>query len=436
MQSITFYLGRRRVIARLLRNLLRWIINEPLRRYQSRSEKAPTEREREDVIVCVRMNARTRMFNYGRTLRRNHGIRTILVTRAFEYDFQRLAFDEIELFFSYRQLDRVMRRIARRYCIKAVIGSFQPAAQAASLLGQERDWPVIIDNYDSYWALWYWSRCEKNSTTNSKNFSHDEIELERECLGRADGVLARSRVMSDAMRESGIDTPVELFEDRCNRLFFQSVPQDGRPRVGNEWSVVYPGIFYPMSFDRRLFGDAQLLPLAALFAEERIHFHLYPSPHHEYQYPEYEAEARNNPYFHMHHAVDFGRVHQEISQYDFGWLANDFSKSVSYSEIVRQSERSLKFYTFLEAGLPLIVNDTLLRYSDFVEQTGAGLVVERDAPRGLADRLARLDVAALRHSVESARESLEVDRIGRELVEFLDRADAHYRGRLQSKAIK
>ena len=393
----------------MLKNWLSNYLQEPWR------SKGTTK---EPVIVCVRLNARARMFNYGWTLRRGQGIRTILVTKVFDYGFQKQAFDEIKIFFLYSHLEKIINKLSRKYEIMAIIGSLQPAVQTFTLLQMKRTWPVFIDHYDSYWCLWHFSKFSIDGPEFTGNFSMEEIETEKYCYTNADGVLARSGSLIKLFHEKKLNTPIRLFEDRCNKKFFQPITLEKGPK-GTEWSVVYPGIFYPMHFDKRLFGDIQFVPLGRLFAEEKIHFHLYPSPHHNYQYPEYEAEASRNPYFHIHPPVDFDKIHHEISRYDFGWMAHDFTKAVFFSEFSQKFELSIKFYTYLEAGLPIIANDLLDRAKSIIDDIGAGIIIGRDAPKGLRQAIEGNDISIIRKNVEHARQMLEIDQISDELFEFL-----------------
>jgi len=346
------------------------------------------------------------------------------VTQVFEYGFQKQAFDEIKVFFSYKHLHRIISDIAGKYEIKAIIGSLQPAAQALVLLRMKRSWPVFIDHYDSVWCLRHFSKLSVGEMTTLGNFSMEEIEAEKYCFTNADGVLARSGSLIQLFREEKVSTPIRLFEDKCNEKFFQPITDANGPK-GAEWSVVYPGIFYPMGFDKRFAGDVQFVPLGRLFADERIHFHLFPSPHHNYQYPEYEVEAARNPYFHIHRPVDFDKVHEEIGKYDFGWMAHDFSKVIYFSETSKKYELSIKFYTFLEAGLPVVINDLLDRSKKIIHNTGAGICIGRDAPKGLRKAIKESDMATLRKNVERARRALEIDQISAELIAFLQNPITH-----------
>jgi len=401
---------RRKVIRRALRNLAAHALREPLR---------PRIPAGEEVVVVVCLNARGRTFNLGDMIRRYHGVRTILVTRIFDYAFQRQAFDEIRVFLRPGQLLRILDRIGRRHRVLAAIGSTQPAWQSRVLIDMPRRFPVLVDQYDSIWAIQRFARLGSSEMTGiSAGYAGDEVREEEYCVRRADGLLMRLLTMRDLYDEAGIESPKISIPDGVNPRFCQPILHRSGSR-GPEWSVVFAGIFYPMHFDPRRFGENQLVPLGPLFERERVHFHMYPTPHHDYAYPEYEAEAARNPYFHLHDSVSFGRVHREISQYDFGWLAMDFRNNMYYTERVRRDTGSIRFMTFLEAGLPVLVSDQTPGQARMVRETGGGIVLEDPTPRGLADLFRRADMEALLRGVERARAELSIERLSAPLIEFI-----------------
>ena len=412
---MSYYWERRNIVKRVLKNRLARALGEPFR---------PKGRNGETVIVFVRTNARGRGFNLGYSLRGNHRLRTILITKAFEYKFQKQAFDEIHVFSNFAHLVRLVERLGQKYKILAVIGMTQPARQTHVLIEMSRDWPVLIDQYDSEWALSYFAGVDP-ADLEVNGFLADEVAEEEHCYRQADGVIARSGELQVLFKEQGVRTPMLLIQDGCNPRFFQPLTSRSGPK-GAEWSVVYPGIFHPMSHDSRIVGDTQFVPMGKTFAEERIHFHLYPSPHHNYQYPEYEAEAVRNPYFHLHQAVDFDDVHREIGKYDFGWSASDFSKSMLFSEILGEHALSIKFYTFLEAGLPVITTGLIVRSERIVRRWGAGVVVDTDAPKGLRQVIEKQNLPELIRGVERARAELDINRRGGELLAFIKEVREQY----------
>lgn len=423
MKSLPYYWDRRNVVRRTAKNLLKWGLHEPFRSKGKKGEKA---------IVFVCQNARARIFNIAYPLRHNEDIRTILFSKVFEYEFQARAFDEVHFFLNYSDLEKKIASLAGRYELLAAIGSTEPIRQSRVLIDMHRNWPAMIDQFDSYWSHTYFAGIDIYKDKQCKDIIL-EVEEEKYCFKNADGVIARTGELPLLFKEVAVQVPTLLFEDGCNSIYFQKIiPREG-PK-NREWAVVYPGIFYPMSFDSTLYGSAQLVPFGKIFDGEKIHFHLYPSPIHDYQYPEYEAEAARNPYFHIHPSVDFDKVHREISQYDFGWFANNYHQYGFTSEVYRKYAVATKICTYLEAGLPFISNGQNLRSSDLIQKTGCGILVDADAPRGMREIIEGRNLSVLLDGVKRARKGMDVNRKSGELINFIN--DVRHRYLKSEKSIK
>jgi len=420
----SYYWQRRKVIKHVIKNWLIWALHKP---------RLSHGKPGDTTVIFVRLNARARIFNLGYILRQHEGIRTILLTQVFDYKFHHEAFDEIYPFFNYNDLKNKVTKLARRYDILAVIGSAQPAMQTRVLLEMPRSWPVLIDQYDSYWSKYYFSGENLGHIKRDHAaYTFEEVTEEKYCYQKADGIIVRSGDLVVLINEHGIKTPYLLLEDGCNTHFFQSMmPQNG-PK-GTEWSIVYPGITAPMSADSQMEGDIQLVPLGKSFANEKIHFHIYPSPHHNYQYPEYKAEMSRNPFFHIHESVGFSEIHQEIVKYDFGWHANQYTKHEHFSDVIGQHALGIKFFTFLESGLPIIVNKVLARGERMVREMNTGIVVDNDAPKGLREVIEKKNVAELIQGVDRARNELSVNNKSKELLDFIVDVRSRYDHTHQSK---
>jgi hypothetical protein len=409
MKSLQYYWDRRNVVQRTAKNLLKWGFREPLRPRGKKGEKA---------IVFVCQNARARIFNIAYPLRHTENIRTILLSKVFEYGFQARAFDEIHFFRNYSDLEKKIARLDRRYELLAAIGTTEPIRQSRVLIDMRADWPTMIDQFDSYWSTTHFAGMNIYKDERCKHII-SEVEEEEYCFRKADGVIARTGELPLLFKELAVPTPTMLFEDGCNSIYFQNMIS--RPGSKNrQWSVVYPGIFYPMSLDPKLHGSNQLVPFGKLFKDEKIHFHLYPSPIHDYQYPQYEAEAASNPYFHIHASVDFDKVHTEISQYDFGWFANNYHQYGFTSEVYRKYAVATKICTYLEAGLPFISNGQNQRSADLIQKTGCGILVDDYAPKGLRETITNTNLSALLDGVKKAREEMDVNRKSGELMDFIN----------------
>ena len=167
--------------------------------------------------------------------------------------------------------------------------------------------------------------------------------------------------------------------------------------------------------------------LASCLRKKSLHFHLHPSPIHDYQYPEYEAEARKNPYFHIHPSIDFDKVQDKVSSYDFGWFANPYHQYGYTSETYRKHAIATKVCTFLEAGIPVVANRTSTSglwtsYPGLI----AGFWWGEDAPRGLGDQIRPADLPRLLRGVENARNRMDIHNRAPELLDFILKAKDRY----------
>lgn len=399
---------RRKVVSRVLKNWLLRIAYEPFRPGGSINDTA---------VVFVRQNARGRVFNHGYVLSKNEGVRTILLTRVFDYMYHREAFDEIIVFYNKIDLENKIKKLSQRYNLLAVIGSTQPAWPTRVLIEMHRIWPVLIDQYDSIWACCYFAQIDPTEKYGMASLAQ-EIPDEEYCFRNADGIIARSGELPILLEEHEISTSYILIEDGVNPVFFQPMAPSPSPKKG-EWSIVYAGLIVPMNLNARDHGVNQFVPQGKLFAQEKIHFHLYPSPHHNYQYPEYEAEAARNPYFHIHASVDFDNIHREISQYDFGWLAIDSPQYTFWSETYGRHLITNKQFTYLEAGLPIITNAYTARIAETVKMTGAGFVMGNQAPVGTRAAIGQQNMTELISGVARARHELDMNNKSHELITFI-----------------
>lgn len=418
IQRIGYYWERRRVISRTLQNLLVWSLKEPWRR---------SLKPRTPVVVFIRRSVRSRFRNHARGLKAE-GLGTILISSVFNYEYLKGAFDEIHVAFNETKIRQLIRSLSAKYDVRAVISSMQPAKQTADIMDEPRSWPLIVDHQESAWSQFHFLRKENRLHDGDHDWLHPaEAELEKKAYLRVDGVLARSRELTLLFEEERIETPIMLLEDRCDPGVFQPIRQRSR-KPGDEISVVYAGMLYPMHLDPLYYHSAQLVPYGPGFAEERVHFHIYPGPHHEYTFEDYEAEARRNPYFHIHRSVEFDQVQKVLAGYDFGLVAFHCPDLRLMSRVHLESTLHAKVLSYLEAGLPVLTPGLFKRDAQVVEETGAGMVMPEDCPRGLRSQLEALDTGDLQIRVRSARERMACPEQGRMLREFIEKLGARRSG--------
>ena len=323
------------------------------------------------------------------------------------------------MWLTYPQMLRHVRRLCAKYRVPVVIGSMQPARISMELLRKRGAWKYVIDHHDSAWAMVHFGKRDTEETRKVESWlSAEEVQAEQEGYQGADGVIARSHELRALFEDTGTTTPIIVLEDRCDPASFQTVADHGEPK-DKEWSVTYAGYIMPMSADPAYWNTAQFVNHAAGFREEQVHLHLYPTPMHDKVNPEYEQEARSNPYFHMHRAVSFRKVQHELAKYDFGLICFSCSSNKFLSWAHFKYHVHAKFHTYLEAGLPIIVPECFEGEAELVVRRGLGFVIG-ETSSNIGNLIREKDVRKLRENVKAYREEVRVESEANDLNAFLN----------------
>ena len=128
------------------------------------------------------------------------------------------------------------------------------------------------------------------------------------------------------------------------------------------------------------------------------------------------------PHFRIMNGVPPDQISEAICRHDFGLLHNSIDWSVlrcRRSKMLLQTAN--KFFTYLEAGLPILVDPEFAYMAEMVSEHGIGLVLTKDELRNAAAHIAAFDHAA---AVENIRRYNEQHNMAREihrLIAFYDR---------------
>ena len=374
--------------------------------------------DRRPVVVFHAESAKHRVTNQAKALRRSGRFRLVLLAWRFDYGEQAAVFDEVRFCWGVRHFRALLRRLAARSEIHAVVCDAKPIAYAESLLDRPRRWPLLVSIYDSFWALavlrgpegYPWPHCQP------------EVEGERRVIPRCDGVIARGGDFQEAMREVGVEVPTLGRHDLCDRALFQPIRRRPPPPDG-AWSVVVAAQVVPMRMPDDLYREAKVAAFGPAFRGERIHLHVYPGREIPFRCPVYEREVRENPFFHLHRSLPPTRIHAEIARYDFAFLAFPYGPKSHPDRFIRHI-LSLRVFTYLEAGLPLICFEGQEAHAALVRRYGCGIVLSSPGPAGLRAAIESHDLDRLREGVGRAREALDTEACAGALEAFLEEARA------------
>jgi hypothetical protein len=147
-----------------------------------------------------------------------------------------------------------------------------------------------------------------------------------------------------------------------------------------------------------------LLDAGRILAEQGIHLTIYNAGDSSGQgYEEYLRLDEECPYFHYNFAVPYDALKDVLPRHDFGWFCFDFSKARENPFFLKITMGS-KVFTYLEAGLPVLVSPEQSFIADIItnqQQTGVA-VSFRQLPK-LAAILTDLDRARLAANIARAR---------------------------------
>lgn len=242
---------------------------------------------------------------------------------------------------------------------------------------------------------------------------------------RADGIILTMNTIAAG------DTLRLRYESTTPLLEFPTYVCDEFCREEEKYShrdgkvhLVYGGIIAPSDKPKEIFGDNQFLALAKKLLNQGLCFHMYLSPHFSplqirklYQdYIQFAVETSN---FSFKQGIPHDQAIKEFSRYDFATMISIFD-GVKLNTFHWETAMPSKFFTYLSAGLPVIVSKEHGNISSLVRNYECGIVVDQKDLDNLFDIIKHCDYKKLKTNVKRAREELSMkNHIGR-LIEFYE----------------
>ena len=220
----------------------------------------------------------------------------------------------------------------------------------------------------------------------------DPLLLEKQALAGSDAVVTVSDEMADeiVVRHGRPRRLVSFANYAIGRHLPSTLPSPGRPQ-GRPVRVVYQGTLSTNG------GHYDLREIFRAVVAAGVSLDVYPAR----AVPEYRALADATPGLTCHDMLPPARLLEVLPEYDFGWAGFNASLNRAHLDTALPN----KAFEYLGCGLPVLTFEhrALAR---LIEEHGVGVSLANSDERGLdglADRLAALDVAALRWRVAEAR---------------------------------
>lgn len=254
-----------------------------------------------------------------------------------------------------------------------------------------------------------------------------DLSIEGFLFRNADGVVHRltSRLINE-IRKSHASNVADL----QFMPWPDSVPDPSTSgKLSNEYGkpcLVYAGAVHPSSSDPGLSPLALFSKTVVSLLEQGCVIHIYNDPHRmpgrtDPDYTKwFEIESRF-PTFKMLKGVGPERLPVLLSRYDFGLLLTEYTPEVLQNR-KRYFEGAMgtKIFSYLEAGLPVLVNSEAKLAGKFVEENAIGLAFDADQSMHFPDTLKNTDYRKLVKNVgRYCQVNLMSNRIS-EMIEFYE----------------
>jgi hypothetical protein len=377
----------------LLTSVVDWIlflINFPV---GSLPELSHSEKK---IIVFVGDRMILRSSRMAKWVKRDGIFFTILLCHKL-YFIEKFTNNEWDAVFLYRNkfhLLRIIRQLKHVY----LFHGFAPSSYYPDLVRQQVKVPFIIDIQDVY-ACYY-------GLNPAVRWIKSELPHEKNCLQLSDGLIGHSLEPNVALRKYGkIKPPSLFFPLYCDNDFFQS---NSKSLDTEDIHLVYAGGVAGSHRNKAQYGLIQFHDLIRVLSDQKIHFHIYPSPtNFKADYKEYEQMSGHNEYFHFHHSVSQDQLASELNKYHFGLLPFFQINSGQSAEKLKYAT-TLKLFNYIEAGIPILVSEDLVYQNWIIMRNNAGLTIREGDISHLKEIISTIDYSALVTGLIRKREEISL----------------------------
>lgn len=187
-------------------------------------------------------------------------------------------------------------------------------------------------------------------------------------------------------------------------------------RLTKNWRLVYAGQVKSAHISHALLGDMYYIPLIRDLTQQNIDVSVYSSYVDSQKmlntvFGDYIEESRRNSHFHFYKGIPVRQLLRELhNHHHFGLLLYYFNDELEVGENHLHSTLPSKLFTYLTAGLPVLISEELVYAASIVEQHKLGLVLARSDIPHLHKRLASLNYTKLLNNVRQAQEQYYIER--------------------------
>lgn len=335
------------------------------------------------TIVYVPRRSRIRLYKIAKAVMLSQEFRLVLVCEEsfYDEDLFKGIFDEVIFYnkksalFSNKYFEFLSRKLVFSRGLPDLLSivkelnpflihAFCEPYDHIEYLLKRTDYPLIMSDGADFSGI----------SGGLENINSITRKQEKFAFENVNGLIYKGpKLVTEYYRRFGynIDCEEMTWFDHCDEDFFVEYPRSKLSDKDGELHLVYTGnisvnpevkyCYYP--------------PLGRILAKQRIHLHLYPNPYQYKTSPEYTELDKTEPYFHFHEPVPLKGLIKEISKYDWGLWVHAEDPSFRTQQDKMATGIGNKLFTYLEAGLPVVVSDSRIYGTNLVQKHEIGFSI-------------------------------------------------------------
>jgi hypothetical protein len=354
-------------------------------------------------------------------MRRSGKFETVLLTESPLFgDFAGKYFDFVYVYDSYYMMVNILKEV-QPYLIH-ILGSMIHTEYFAILAKFLSKSLVVTEFYDVASLCLYREDAQEV-------WAKGDVELgffsEKFACEKSDGVILGYSPEAEQMLRNCYDIRIPMLEFHsyaCNEFISES--NEKYSDLDGKIHIVYGGMVTPSHVSAKRFGDTQCHHLVETITKQGIYFDIYLSPNYnqfrtKQLFGDYLLRARTNFFFNFKRGLPLDEAPKEFSRYDFGAMAYLFDRGASL-EGQNRTRLSTKLFTYLEAGLPIIVSEEFQYAAKLVKEHEIGIVVSQKDLDNLPEIISSYDRKKLIANVKKAQTELGMDKQIGHLITFYE----------------
>lgn len=269
--------------------------------------------------------------------------------------------------------------------------------------------------------------CSSREIAKQQGLKNFEIDSEKYCFEKADGILHKGAPNELEFLEGRIFkkinfSPIQMmFLPYCSKEFVVPINRNKLSKKDGEIHIVQVSSVSSADLKECSF----LFNYFKEFTKNKIHIHLYTKPN---TLPKEEIiksfkqiykKEINSKYFHLHEPKEPKDLIKEISKFDFGIvIIHPLNKTDDPLEA--NVGMGNKLSSYLEAGLPFFYSPEIKFLDTVMNNYGLRLYLkdEKDI-KNLKKKIQRLNYAELEKKIKTARENFSMEKHFQELEKFV-----------------